>query len=205
MFQSLTHFVSGNPWSYGIVFGISALDSFFPVVPSETVVITAATLAAHGHLEIGLVVPAAALGAFAGDNVTYLLGTKIGERVAGWLFRGEKGAERLGKMEKALQQHGAVIVVAGRFIPGGRTASCFAAGTLDFAYRRFLVADAIAAVTWAVYSSLIGWFGGAAFAHSLWKSLALSLGVAAGLGGLLELYRRLQARRGRDILGKRLD
>ncbi|HET7045462.1 MAG TPA: DedA family protein [Gaiellaceae bacterium] len=205
MFDWLTEFVSGNWWTYGIVFGISGLDSFFPVVPSETVVITAGALAAHGSLLIWLVVPAAALGAFAGDQITYGLGHWLGEPVAAFIFRGEKGQDRLERAEHAVKRHGAMFVVAGRFIPGGRTASCFAAGTLEFPYRRFVAADGIAAVVWGVYASLIGYLGGTAFAHSLWKSLVLAFAVAIVVAGLLEVYRRVQERRGRDILNQPLD
>jgi len=205
MFDWLTDFVSGNPWTYGIVFGISALDSFFPVVPSETIVITSGALAAHGSLLIWVVIPAAALGAFAGDQITYFLGHWVGEPVAEWLFRGEKGEERLERAEHAVQRHGATFVIVGRFIPGGRTASCFACGTLEFSYRRFVVADAIAAAFWGVYAGLIGYLGGTAFAHSLWKSLALAFGVAIVFAGVLEAYRRVQDHRGRDILNKPLE
>jgi membrane protein DedA with SNARE-associated domain len=205
VFDWLTQFVSGNWWTYGIVFGISGLDSFFPVVPSETVVITAGALAAHGNLFIWLVIPSAALGAFAGDQVTYGLGHWVGEPVARWLFRGEKGEQRLQRTEHAVKRHGAMFVVAGRFIPGGRTASCFAAGTLEFPYRRFLLADAVAALVWGIYASLIGFLGGTAFAHSLWKSLVLAFAVAIVAAVLLEVYRRLQERRGRDILNQRLE
>ena len=205
MFDSLTDFVSGTPWTYGIVFGVSALDSFFPVVPSETIVITAGALAAHGSLLIWAVVPAAALGAFAGDQITYGLGHWVGDPVAARLFRGEKGEERLERAERAVRRHGATFVIVGRFVPGGRTASCFACGTLEFSYRRFVAADAIAAAFWGLYAGLIGYLGGTAFAHSLWKSLALAFGVAIVFAALLEAYRRVQEHRGRDILNQPLD
>ena len=39
-----------------------------------------------------------------------------------------------------------ILIAIGRFIPGGRTATTFAAGTLEMPYRNFLVADGVAAL-----------------------------------------------------------
>ena len=48
VFQSLTDYVSGSPWTYVFLFGIAALDVIFPFVPSETSVILAGVLASTG-------------------------------------------------------------------------------------------------------------------------------------------------------------
>ena len=45
MFQSLTDYVSGSPWTYAFLFGVAALDVVFPLVPSETSVILAGVIA----------------------------------------------------------------------------------------------------------------------------------------------------------------
>jgi SNARE associated Golgi protein len=47
--------------------------------------------------------------------------------------------------------HGVWIIVVARFIPGGRTATTYAAGTVGMPWRRFLPADAIAVALWALY------------------------------------------------------
>lgn len=93
--------------------------------------ITASVLAAQGELLIWAIVPLVALGAFLGDNLCYLLGRTIGDPVAGRLFKGEKGQTRLLWAEQALRRRGAILIGVGRFIPGGRTATTFAAGTLE--------------------------------------------------------------------------
>jgi len=204
MFDWLTDLVSGNPISY-LVVGLSAgADVLFPPIPSETIVITASVLAAQGDLSIWLVVPLVALGAMIGDNIAFLLGAKVGDPIAGRLFRGEKGRSRLRWAEQAIERHGVLLVVVGRFIPGGRSASTFAAGTLEMPWRRFVVADAAAALAWAVYASMLGYVGGSTFRTSLWKPLAMSLGLAALIALLVEAWRQVQKRRGRDILGDEL-
>jgi membrane-associated protein len=204
LFDWITHLVGGSPWTYAVVFGIAAGDVLFPLLPSETVVLTASILAARGVLSLWLIIPLATLGAFAGDNVCFALGRRVGEPVARRLFRGEKSRERLEWAERAIGRHGALIIVVGRFLPGGRTASTFAAGLSGLPYRRFVVADACAAVAWGLYASLLGYFGGSEFQHGLWKPLLLAAGIALLVGLAIEGYRRVQARRGRDVLGDRL-
>jgi membrane protein DedA with SNARE-associated domain len=201
MFDWLTEQVSAGPITYLVVAFAAGGDVLFPLIPSETIVITASVLAAQGDLRIWLIVPAVAVGAFIGDNISYLLGRVVGDPAARRLFQGEKAGDRLQWAERAMQRRGSLLVVVGRFIPGGRTASTFAAGTLEMAYRKFVVADAAAALAWALYASMLGYLGGQTFKHSLWKPIVGSL-VVAGLVTLgIEGWRRVQRSRGRDILG----
>lgn len=161
----------------------AAGDVLLPLIPSETIVITAAVLASHGELSIWLIAALAAVGAFAGDNAAYWLGRTAGEPLTRHLFRGERSRRRLEWAERAIREHGPLLVIAGRFVPGGRTATTVAAGTLDLSYRRFASADALAAALWAGYASLLGYVGGETFSGSVWKPLAASLGVAAMIAG----------------------
>ena len=201
MFDWLKESVSGSAVSYLVVFLAAAGDVLVPIVPSETIVITAGVLAADDDLIIWLLVPAAAAGAILGDNACYWLGRRFGDRVSRRVFRGEKGKDRLEWAETAIQRRGAVLVVMGRFIPGGRTASTLAAGTLKMSWRRFIVADVGAGLLWATYSALLGYAGGRTFEESSWKPFAASLGVAALIGLGLEIWRRVQKRNGKDVLG----
>ena len=118
----LTDLVRDSAVTYPVVAAAAALDAILPIVPSETIVITASVLAAHGHLWIWLIVPLAALGAFIGDNVSYALGHFFGDPIAARLFRSESGQRRLEWARAALDRRGATIIVVARFVPGGRTA-----------------------------------------------------------------------------------
>lgn len=204
MFDWLSNEVSGSAYTYLVVFVAAGADVFFPLIPSETIVITAGVLAAQGDLLIVALVPAVALGAFVGDNLCYLLGLKIGDPISKRLFRGEKGQARLLWAKHALRRRGGVLIGVGRFIPGGRTATTFAAGTLRMPYRSFLVADACAAVVWALYISMLGYLGGATFEDDPWLSLVASFACAMAIGIGFEVWRRVQERRGKDLLGDEL-
>jgi membrane-associated protein len=204
MFDWLTQEVGQSAITYPVVFVAAGTDVLFPLIPSETIVITASVLAAQGDLFIWLIVPLVALGAFLGDNLCYLLGRRVGDPVADRLFKGEKGQARLKWAEEALRRRGTILIGVGRFIPGGRTATTFAAGTLEMPYRQFVVADAFAAVLWALYISMLGYLGGETFKHNLWLPLGSSLACAMAVGLGFEAWRRWQRRHGKDILGDEL-
>lgn len=204
MFDWLTHEVSQSAITYPVLSFAAATDVLIPLIPSETIVITASVLAAQGELLIWVIVPAVAVGAFIGDNLCYWLGRKIGDPIADRVFDGDEGQARLQWAEEALRRRGAILIGIGRFIPGGRTATTFAAGTLEMPYRQFLVADAVAASLWALYVSMLGYLGGETFKDSLWLPLAASFAAAMAVGGGLEVWRRLQSRHGKDILGDEL-
>lgn len=95
MFDSVANAVSGSPWTYLLLAAVCAGDAVFPVLPSETVVIAAAVLAAQGHLDIVLVVIAAAVGALVGDNTAYGVGRSGLRRLADRLMNSDKSRRRL--------------------------------------------------------------------------------------------------------------
>jgi membrane-associated protein len=191
MFNSLLHAVSSSPWTYVLILGVCAGDAVLPLFPSETVVVTASVLAARGQLIIALVVLAAAVGALLGDNAAYGLGRAGLSKLADRLFTAGKNRQRIEWARTQLQLHGAWIIIIARFIPGGRTATTYVAGTLEMPWkRRFLPADTAAAVLWSLYASALGYFGGAAFENNLWLPLLLAAGVSVLVAGGGELLRR---------------
>jgi membrane protein DedA with SNARE-associated domain len=194
MFESLTEAISGSSWSYAIIFGIAFLDSFFPVVPSETAVIIGGVYSAAGNLSIALVILCAATGAFLGDNFTYGIGHTFGERVADKLFRGKRAQRTLGWAERALQERGGMLIVIARFIPGGRTATTFSAGLLGYPWRRFLVFTAIGGTGWGLYAGLLGYLGGRTFEQDTWKALLLAFGIAGAVAVTVEVVRHFRRR-----------
>jgi membrane protein DedA with SNARE-associated domain len=196
MFHQFTQLVAdASGWAYLILFLFAFLDALVPIVPSETAVITAGVVAASGDLSLGLIIPAAAAGAFLGDNTAYLIGRRFGGRLTDRFFSGEKATERMAWAEVQLSERGGELIVVARFIPGGRTAVALSAGTLGYAWRRFVVFDLAATLIWASYAALLGYYGGRTF-ESFW-GLALALTTAFAIAGGIELVRWLQRRRRR--------
>lgn len=195
MFESIVDAVSGSDWSYLIVFAIALLDAFFPIVPSEATAIAAGVVAGAGDLRVELLIPAAALGAIIGDNVSFAGGHFLGERVTNRFFRGERARARLAWAERMLAERGGYLIVVARFIPGGRTVTTFTAGFVrTFRWRRFIVFDMIAGAIWGAYTVLLGYFGGKTFEQEPWKGLLLAFGIAVAVTAAIEAYRHLRRR-----------
>jgi membrane protein DedA with SNARE-associated domain len=196
LFDQFVHWVSGAWWTYPLVFAVSAIDAFFPVVPSEATVITAGVVAGAGDLSLPLVIGCAAAGAIVGDNICYGLGSWLGEkRVKGIFARNDKSRRAFDWASEQVAERGFYLIIVGRFIPGGRTAVTFSCGfTHAIRWRRFIVADVIAGVLWASYAALLGYFGGKQFEDAPWKGLLLAFGIAVAATGVIELARRLRSR-----------
>jgi membrane-associated protein len=196
MFNQFTQLVAdASGWAYAVAFVFAFLDALLPVVPSETAVITAGVVAATGHLSLPLVIVAAACGAFAGDNAAYFIGHRFGPYAKARFFRGEKGRKTIRWTERQLAERGGELILIARFIPGGRIAVTLSAGAARYPWPRFAIFDAFAAIIWASYAALLGFFGGKAFEHTPWAGLLLALAIAFAVTGALELGRAYRRRR----------
>ena len=194
-FNQISDWVSGAWWAYPLIFSVAAVDAFFPLVPSETVVVIGGNLSSSGGLRLPLVILFAAAGAVVGDNISYGIGTFLGERTVKRWFSSPKSRGRLEWAENALDERGAYIIIIGRFIPGGRIAVTFSAGyARKFPWRRFIVYDIPAGLLWATYAALLGYFGGKTFENHPWWGLALALGGALAVGFAVELGRHAWGR-----------
>ena len=188
MFETLTEYVSGSPWSYAFLFGIAALDVIFPLVPSETSVILGGVFAATGDLMLVGVIVCAAAGAILGDNISYGIGRTVGPRVVERFFKGER-RKRVDWAEKQVHERGGYLIVVGRFIPAGRTAVTLACGLLEMRWRRFISFDVAAGFVWAAYAALLGYVGGRTFEKNPLYGFLIAFVVALAITGGVETYR----------------
>jgi membrane-associated protein len=198
--ESLTGVLSSSPWTYGLVLAFAALDALFPIFPSETAAIAAGVLAAAGDLNIVLVVVAAAVGAFLGDNSSYLVGRAAGRTAVSRLL-GRAPVGRLRWAGRVLQERGWYLVIVARFVPGGRTAATLTAGMTKMRGRIFVLAAAAAAALWASFAAGLGYAGGRAFEDEPWRAVAAALGLALVVAAGVEVVRRVH-RPGRRLCGK---
>lgn len=195
MFNQFVDQISGSGWSYVLIFAFAYLDALFPIVPSETAVITAGVLAGSGKMSLPAIIVLAAAGAFAGDNTAYLIGRHYGEPVKRRFFSSKKARERIEWADRQVQERGGELIIIARFIPAGRTVVTLSSGGLHMPWPRFATYDAVASIVWALYAALLGYFGGKAFEDQPWKGLLLALGIAFGVAGGIELVRWLRRRR----------
>jgi membrane-associated protein len=190
MLESLTQLVTGSPWTYAVVLGFAALDAVFPLVPSEATAVAAGVLAGAGDLHVAVVLSAAAAGALIGDTTAYGVGRGTGSFMSRRLLRG-----RQAWAERTLAERGGYLVVAARFIPGGRTAVTVTAGLTGMRWNHFLRAAALAAALWATFAVGLGYLGGRAFEDKPWLGLVAALTLAATITAGVELGRRYRRSR----------
>jgi membrane protein DedA with SNARE-associated domain len=180
----------GSPWLWVIVFAMAGLDALLPFMPSETTVLVVAVLLGPDPARLVLLGVLAAAGAWAGDCLGYAIGRGAGPHVIARLQRGPSGRRRYDWARTKVENHAALLIVAARYLPGGRVASALATGSLHYPLRRFMPLDAAGAALWAVYTVLIGFAGGASFADEPAKGLLLSFGLGLALVGAIEFSRR---------------
>lgn len=171
---------SESLWIYPGVFGLSLLDGFFPVVPSESVIIATATTALQtGEPLLVLIFVAGALGAWCGDQIAYFIGARADVRR--WrVFRRGRWLRSLDWAENQLERRGATLIVAARFIPMGRVLVNLSAGALRYPHRRFSGIDGVAVAIWAAWSIALGTVAGALLPEDN-LLLSIVVGVIAGV------------------------
>ncbi|MDX3457636.1 DedA family protein [Streptomyces sp. ME02-8801-2C] len=182
-------------WSYIVVFALTAgeTSAFVGVLlPGETVVLLASTIAGRGDLDPVLLAVLVVTGGMTGDSLGYALGHWYGRRPHARLIHRARAGSRIGRAHDFLTRHGGAAVLGGRFIGFVRTFLPFAAGATGMPYRRFFLFSTAASLIWGIGNVLLGYFAGAAatgFLHRAGLIGAVTLvavGVALfGLGWLV--------------------
>ena len=157
--EAILH-AAGQWWIYPVLLVFCFIDGFVPILPSETLIVALGALSVtSGEPNMWLVMAAGALGAIAGDNTAYLLGRHIGVERFRWM-RKPKVQKALHWARYELDKRGAMLIFTARYIPVGRVAVNWIAGTTGYPRRRFIVLDVFASITWVAYSAGIGILAG---------------------------------------------
>ncbi len=141
----------------GIVFiETGLLFGFF--LPGDSILFSAGLVAAaHGNINIVILVSAIFLAAFFGDQVGFVIG-----RVVGRPYLDKKQSPRMQRMivnaEEFYEKTGWWAVVAARFFPWIRTFVPPIAGAAKMNYYKFLSANALGAILWGVGITLAGFY-----------------------------------------------
>ncbi len=171
-----------SPWAFLVLGTLTIVDALFPIVPSESIVISMAALfsAQNKPLLIILFVVAATC-AWIGDNLAYSIGRTKWLQNSSLLHR-PKIAAAMEWSRKELSTRGATIIIVGRFIPGVRIAINIVCGIIGYDRKRYMGVVCASASLWAGYSVVIGSIAGVWFHHHplLGVSLAVLLGVILG-------------------------
>ena len=184
--QAINDFIlaaAGQPWVLVLVFACCVIDGFFPPIPSESVVVGLAAVAATaGVPNPVLLIATAAAGAWVGDNLAYLIGRRTGTRRWAW----QRGPRMQGAFAWAgheLRKRPASLILVARFVPIGRVAVNLTAGATHYPRPRFMSLTVLSAVLWASYSVGIGLFVGPWFEknHVLGAAIAIVCAIVLGV------------------------
>jgi membrane protein DedA with SNARE-associated domain/membrane-associated phospholipid phosphatase len=157
--SSVTRLVES--YGYAVVFLFVAIESLGIPLPGETVLVTAAALAALGHLSIWWVIAIAAAGGIVGDATGYWIG-----RLGGLALLKRYGRvvhfdeHKLEKVHAFFDRHGSKAVFFGRFIALLRTWAALLAGTAEMPYRVFTLYNVLGGITWATLFGTLGYLFG---------------------------------------------
>ncbi len=145
-------------YGYWAVLVAVMLESMGVPFPGETALLAGAIYAGTtGHLDIALVIAAAAAGAIVGDNIGFGIGRFGGYpllvRVTRLLHIDERG---LKYAQMYFERHGNKTVFLGRFFSLLRTYVALLAGINRMPWRSFLFWNAIGGIVWAIIFGALG-------------------------------------------------
>ena len=141
----------------GIVFiETGLLIGFF--LPGDSILFSAGLVAAaHGNINIVILITAIFLAAFFGDQVGFVIG-----RVVGRPYLDKRESPRMKRMiaksEVFYEKYGWWAVVIARYFPWIRTFVPPIAGAAKMNYYKFLSANALGAFLWGVGITLAGYY-----------------------------------------------
>jgi membrane protein DedA with SNARE-associated domain len=178
---------------YAAVGGFILGESAGLPLPGETALIAGAGLAAAGHLSLPIVVLVATIAAIVGDTAGYLLGRRGGRA---FLLRDGLGAAHrrhaVARADAFFARYGMAAVFFGRWVPLVRIVAALCAGAAQMPWRRFAVANAAGALTWATTVGTVAWLLGPGGATAM-AAGGLLLGAVTMAMGWMHHRRRAPA------------
>lgn len=192
---------AGQPWVYFLVLLGCVVDGFFPPFPSEAILVgLAALVATPGGPNPWLLVLVAALGAFAGDNVAYGIGRRVGTTRFRWM-RTARLQRSFAWAGRELDRRAVSMILVARFIPIGRVAVNLTAGAIGYPRRGFVAISALSAGMWAAYTVGIGALAGSWFSANPLLGMVAAVVLAGVLGLIVDRVSRLpRARKQRTLI-----
>ncbi len=168
-------------------------------MPGDSILFSAGLVAAaHGNINIALLVTIILAAAFFGDQVGFVIG-----RVVGRPYLDKHQSPRMQKMiansERFYEQTGWWAVVAARFFPWIRTFVPPIAGASKMNYYKFLSANALGAVLWGAGITLAGYYAASIpWVKTFSYAIAAFFITASIVSGIVNYLRHRQPRQSKS-------
>lgn len=191
-------------WVLLVVFLVAFAESLVFVgtlVPAGIVMFTAGALIGAGALNVWLTLSIAALGAVAGDGLSYEVGRTYYERLRTWQFV-KRRAVMINSGEQFVQRHGGKSILFARFFAPVRAVVPVIAGIAHMPRIKFYAVNIGSALAWSPAHILPGAIFGASIqlAEAVSGRLAVILIMMAGLVWFAIWATRLGIRNGLPVI-----
>jgi undecaprenyl-diphosphatase len=154
----LDYFTVHPDWAIAVIFLIAFGEALLIIglfVPSTVVLVSAGALVGTGHLPFWPVFLATAVGAIAGDQISYWAGRLFGERLkAYWPLN--RYPALVARGEEFVRHHGGKSIALGRFIPGVKAVVPGIVGMLGMGQVYFAAINFSSGLVWTAAHVLPG-------------------------------------------------
>lgn len=190
VFGAMLHSV----WLLPVLALLVAVDGPLPVLPSETLLLTALTvgLAERDVTTLVALFVVAVVGSVAGDLLVFGLG-RSSHRVFGGAT--EKECQLTRWVRRNVLSRPGVTMVGARFVPAGRLVSTAAAGRYGLALAVFLPWSVASSAAWAGYMMLVAMLINPLADGSPLAALLAGIAIAVLTAGGFAAAKAVQARR----------
>jgi membrane protein DedA with SNARE-associated domain len=189
-------YIQAHPEMAALVIGLTAFGESFAFVsfifPGFAILVAAGAMVQAGLIDPASAATAGAIGALAGDAISYAIGRRAAQGLRNWRIFA-KHPEAFDRGERFFRRYGLASVFIGRFFGPLRAFIPLTAGMCRMPFGAFIAISAVSASVWApalLFSGyLIGWI-----AQSGWsiEQKALVAGAAlAAFAGLVWLSKKL--------------
>jgi len=176
-----------GPWGLVVMAVLVLGDAFTVVIPGEVAVTALGALAiSHGAPPLWAVIVVAAVAAWAGDAVCFLIGRTVGVQRWRWM-RTAKVRAALDAARHRLDRSAATVLFTARFVPFARLAVNLTAGASRLHPLRYLMLAGLAATGWAAYQAAVGALIAAVVPGGPVVAIVVSVVAAIVIGVLIDL------------------
>jgi membrane protein DedA with SNARE-associated domain len=174
----------------GVLFGIVALGSTVPVLPTGAAVSATAVVAAHrSPFALLAVVAAGGLGAYCGDAVTFAICRAGGEALTRRLKLLRQPWRLAEAVRQRLQRQPVSALLVSRLVPGGRMPVLLTAAIVGLSWRTFIVSNIAACALWSGTYAAIGLLSHSVFPQP-WQGVIAAIVIVLASGQIAGWVRR---------------
>jgi len=172
-----------------VIFLIAFCDAVIilgAIVPALPLLFAVGVFIGLGQISGPYAVAAAALGAFAGDGISYWIGRRWGDRLRGvWPF--SRYPQLLDRGENLFRRNAFKSILIARYVGAIRPFVPAIAGMMKMPASRYVQASGIASISWAVLFLAPGWILGEAYdaVAAVAGRLVVVVGLLAVILGLV--------------------